>query len=137
MTWKQRKQIGLDPNYEDASVKLKREQDNLFTREKFIEWAKNSDGTLIEIGTGDFEMPQELIDARMVCICLSKSFVVLLYICDVLMTLIRCISMTIHSLLSFFVPLLLLSIYSLFFAVGFIQYEEDSSTSDVIWTSQK
>ena len=68
LNWKQRKQLGIGKEYVDVAEDLKKEQYNLQTREQFMEFAKNSDATFIEIGKGDFEMPQEMVEGIMVCL---------------------------------------------------------------------
>ena len=80
LNWKQRKQLGIGKEYVDVGEVLRKEQYNLQTREQFKEFAKNSDTTFIEIGQGDFEMPEEMLGEIMVCIYAFMGFIHLQYI---------------------------------------------------------
>ena len=75
MNWKQRKQLGLDKEYKSVGSKLKKERDNLQTRDQFKEFAKGfseDEATYIEVGEGDFEMSMGMMEEIQVCEYIKK-----------------------------------------------------------------
>ena len=65
--WKKRKQLGLDKPHVDMAEVLRMGSQNVRTSEEFLEFLKTQEGTLIEVGDGNFEMSEEMMKDKMVC----------------------------------------------------------------------